>query len=776
MTSLAQSDTVSGSQTQVTRGTLTVAAVFFVSGIPALIYQLVWQRALFTMFGINIEAVTVVIAGFLMGLGIGSFLGGRISRRPSLNLLVAFGAIELVIAACGAMSLRIIAFVGSYTLDLPPIPLTTVTIALLFVPTLFMGSTLPILSVYLVRRSRNVGQSVGFLYCVNTIGSATACLLCVLFLMDRMGMQGAVTIAALINFIVGALALCEAWRERGRKDALARSTVPAVEPAPSLMRRSVPELVFAVLLSGFVGYVSLSYEVVWFRAFSIASNTSPAFALVLGVYLAGIANGALRLRSRFSASLPQPQSMYLISLCTLGAGILGYALLPLAAYSATTAFGYFYPMLLMIFVQTTISGMIFPLVCHYGVSPDDNAGAGVSLIYLANILGSVGGTLLTGFVLMDALSISAISALLGMVGVGLAGLVAWRGGLPRRRWQAIVALAGIAGVAMPALSGTLFDKFYEHLLSNSQIESGTRFVETVENRSGVITVDEKLNVYGSGIYDGRLAIDLMNDQNVLVRPFSLSLFHPDPEDVLLIGLATGAWEQVIANHPQVKHVTIIEINPGYLQIIRKYPVVASLLDNPKVEIVIDDGRRWLNRHPERKFDAIIQNTTWYFRPNATNLLSQEYLRLNAGHLRDGGVIMYNTTGSARVQRTGCALFSGVRVLNALVLSPTSMTLDSERLRRTLADYRINGRPVLDIGVPAQRARLDEIVSTLTPPAAGVPREGEPMESCGGILARTKGLAAVTDDNMGEEWELLAASDPLLQRIHSALGIGSVGQH
>ena len=84
--------------------------------------------------------------------------------------------------------------------------------------------------------------------------------------------------------------------------------------------------------------------------------------------------------------------------------------------------------------------------------------------------------------------------------------------------------------------------------------------------------------------------------------------------------------------------------------------------------------------------------------------------------------------------------------------------------------------MLDIGVPAQRARLDEIVSTLTPPAAGVPREGEPMESCGGILARTKGLAAVTDDNMGEEWELLAASDPLLQRIHSALGIGSVGQH
>ena len=82
-----------------------------------------------------------------------------------------------------------------------------------------------------------------------------------------------------------------------------------------------------------------------------------------------------------------------------------------------------------------------------------------------------------------------------------------------------------------------------------------------------------------------------------------------------------------------------------------WSLVASLLDNPKVEIVIDDGRRWLNRHPERKFDAIIQNTTWYYRPNVTNLLSREYLALVAAHLREGGVIMYNTTGSLRVQRT-----------------------------------------------------------------------------------------------------------------------------
>jgi spermidine synthase len=320
------------------------------------------------------------------------------------------------------------------------------------------------------------------------------------------------------------------------------------------------------------------------------------------------------------------------------------------------------------------------------------------------------------------------------------------------------------------LSGTLFSRFYDHLLTNSELQPGAPFIESVENRSGVINVDASLNVYGSGMYDGRIAIDLMNDENLLIRPFSLSLFHPDPEEVLMVGLATGAWAQVIADHPQVKHVTIVEINPGYLQIVRKYRVVASLLDNPKVEIVIDDGRRWLNRHPERKFDAIIQNTTWYFRPNATNLVSEEYLRLSAAHLRDGGVIMYNTTGSARVLRTGCMLFPGVRVVNNVVMSPKPMTLDSERLRRTLAAYRIDGRPMLDVAVPVERARLDEIVALLAPPPRGEPRAAAAIEDCGGVLARTEGLTPVTDDNMGEEWGHLAIADQLMKRVQGSVGI------
>src|SRR6267378_2633952 len=81
--------------------------LFFLSGFPALLYQIVWQRALFTLYGVNVESVTMVVTAFMLGLGLGSVLGGTISRSQHLPLLRVFGLVELLIAACGVFSLKI---------------------------------------------------------------------------------------------------------------------------------------------------------------------------------------------------------------------------------------------------------------------------------------------------------------------------------------------------------------------------------------------------------------------------------------------------------------------------------------------------------------------------------------------------------------------------------------------------------------------------------------------------------------------------------------------
>ena len=93
-----------------------VYLAFFFSGFPALIYQLVWQRSLFTIYGVNIESITVVVTAFMVGLGLGSLLGGAISRNRWVHPLVAFGIFELGIGVFGLASPHLFEIVGAHTL------------------------------------------------------------------------------------------------------------------------------------------------------------------------------------------------------------------------------------------------------------------------------------------------------------------------------------------------------------------------------------------------------------------------------------------------------------------------------------------------------------------------------------------------------------------------------------------------------------------------------------------------------------------------------------
>src|SRR5438128_2399449 len=91
-----------------------IFVLFLASGIPALIYEIVWQRALFAIYGINIESVTIVVSGFMLGLGLGSLGGGALSRSPHFSPIRLFAVAELGTALFGAVSLSIFHFIAEY--------------------------------------------------------------------------------------------------------------------------------------------------------------------------------------------------------------------------------------------------------------------------------------------------------------------------------------------------------------------------------------------------------------------------------------------------------------------------------------------------------------------------------------------------------------------------------------------------------------------------------------------------------------------------------------
>ncbi|MCA8938996.1 MAG: methyltransferase domain-containing protein, partial [Planctomycetes bacterium] len=238
-----------------------------------------------------------------------------------------------------------------------------------------------------------------------------------------------------------------------------------------------------------------------------------------------------------------------------------------------------------------------------------------------------------------------------------------------------------------------------------------------------------------------------------VRAYALGAFHPKPKRVLMIGLASGSWAQVVAHHPDVEELIVVEINPGYIDAIRSHEQTRSLLDNPKVKIVIDDGRRWLRNNPDERFDAAVTNTTWHFRSHASALLSVEFLELIKSHLKEDGVYLYNTTSSERVQRTGMTVFEhGYRIINNIIVSKSPMKVDWEGLKEELIAYRIDGKPVLDLSIPEHKERFDEI-KTLLATYASEEERGYALETRESILKRTEGMELITDDNMGTEWDL-----------------------
>ncbi len=209
---------------------LWIYAVFLLSGFAALLYQIVWQRALYAIYGINIESVTMIVTAFMLGLGIGSLAGGIVSKDPKKPVLLYFSVVEAGIGLFGLASLSIFHAVGNVTLGMSAVPTFIVTFLLVLFPTMLMGSTLPLLVAHLVRENKNVGKSVGTLYFVNTLGSAFASAASVLYILGHAGQAGSVRVAALLNVTVSLLAYV-AHRRAQRPDEIAKTLADVAKAA-----------------------------------------------------------------------------------------------------------------------------------------------------------------------------------------------------------------------------------------------------------------------------------------------------------------------------------------------------------------------------------------------------------------------------------------------------------------------------------------------------------------------------------------------------------------
>lgn len=502
----------------------------------------------------------------------------------------------------------------------------------------------------------------------------------------------------------------------------------------------------ALLVVALSGFIALSYEILWYRAFGLLlSNAPEAFGLLLGAYLFGLAFGSLAsMRLTSDESTGDPRKLRAIAALVFVAGAVSFVSIP--AFAQLAPYARWIPQVTIVATAAGALGAIFPLVSHACIAPREQVGVRLSQLYLANIIGSSLGSLLTGLWLLDIASLRTICAGLFLGSLLLTTALYTASKPPRGQRSAVYAGVVVLGVSSVLLTPVLFDRVYERLCYRDELTPTTRYAEIVENRSGIITVTADGVVWGGGAYEGELNTRPAANRNLIERAYAVGAVQPHPHRVLLIGLASGSWAQVLAHMPGVESLTVVEINPGYLEVIRRHAEVAGILTNPTVEIHIDDARRWLLKNVERRFDVIVQNTPLHWRNNTTTLLSREFLELCKQRLTPGGVYYYNTTWSDEAEQTGVTVFPYTVMFDSFIAaSDTPVTFDVKRWESLVTNFQIEGKRVLDPEIERDRPELARLIRLGSFAPAGVVQTREQIE------ASSHGAEVVTDDNMATEW-------------------------
>ncbi|HEX6198986.1 MAG TPA: fused MFS/spermidine synthase, partial [Thermoanaerobaculia bacterium] len=726
--------------------TLRVALLLLGSGFCSLVYQIAWLRLLRLVFGSSTAAGAAVLAIFMGGLGLGSLLLGPRADR-SRNPLLLYAGLEAGIAVAAGLSPLLVAAVrwlylavgGTAALGLAGGTVVRLVLAALVlgVPVFLMGGTLPA-TVRAVTRAADAGRrGLGLLYAANTLGAVAGTVVTTFYAVELLGTARTVWVAALLNLLVAVFARAlsrttvEAGAAPAEAAALAPEAAPETAPAtpePTAPRAPVPLVLAAAAVTGFAFFLM---ELVWYRMLApILGGTSYTFGLILAVALLGIGLGGLayslgseRVRptlAGFAATcslealaLAVPfflgDRLALLSLSLLDLDALGFGGLVLG-WSVVTA--------IVVLPAALVAGYQFPLLVAVLGAGRAGVGREVGLTYTANTAGAIVGSIAGGFGLLPLLSAPGtwratvlLLVLLALAALAVAALRPGAGQGAGRR--AVGTVAGLAAASVLLVLAHGPTAFWRHSGigagrfpgapsdPNELREAIHRSESTVEWEEDGLESSVAL-IAGTGytfIVNGKADGSAIGDAGTQVMSGLVgSMLHERPERVLVVGLGTGSTAGWLAQVPTIERVDVVELEPAIVRVAEWCSAVNhDALENPKVEVLLGDGRELLLTTDER-YDVIFSEPSNPYRAGISSLYTREFYRAARDRLTEGGIFLQFLQGyevDSSVVRTAYAtlgsVFPAVESWQTLpgdlllVATEEPIVHDLERVRRRAAE-------------------------------------------------------------------------------------------
>jgi len=549
---------------------------FFFSGFCGILYELIWLRLAMAQFGVTTALVSIVLSAFMAGLGIGAWGTGELLRRPrriTFPPLRLYALAELLIAVSAVIvpeefvaGHRLLAHVtsavsfssGSYYL------ISGAWVAVTLIPwCACMGATIP-LAMFAIRREAPIEspRSFSFLYLSNVLG-ATLGTIFPLFSIESRGFHFSLLIGATVNCSIATSAyILTVMRKR------AALTTSPNEPVTTTRTRNWHPLLPLFL----TGLTSMGMEVVWIRMFTPFIGVMVySFAAVLAVYLlATFVGSAVYRDSKQDARPANPVVWPALSFL---------AILPVLVCDPRIPVNMLVRVLLGIAPFAAAAGYLTPkLVDKWSNGDPDSAGTA----YAVNILGCILGPLISGFFLLPHLSEAWTLLVFAVLWLLVAPYSLLAENTAKQRWRGFPAL--VSGT----LTLTLFfiSRSFENSFPGRQLvrDSTATVIATGEG------MEKRLLINGNGM-------TFLTPITKVMAHLPLAFLSRPPRSALVICFGMGTtFRALLSWHIST---TAVELVPSVPKMFWYYHSDAlQLLQSPSSRVVVDDGRRFL----ERTFD------------------------------------------------------------------------------------------------------------------------------------------------------------------------------
>lgn len=640
--------------------------LFTASGFSGLIYQSIWSHYLKLFLGHAAYAQSLVLATFMGGMAIGSWISSRRSPRWR-NLLLAYaiaeGAIGLMAIVFHATFLSATGMAYDWILPALGSPAAATAFkwslsALLILPqSVLLGMTFPLMAGGIIRlHPQNSGATISMLYFTNSLGAAAGVLASGFVLIEKVGLPGTILTAGLLNIAL-ALFVWVLVKQGRAPDAPERTASLPRAPAVAGYR-----LLLAVSL--LTGTASFIYEIGWIRMLSMVFGSSThAFELMLSAFILGLALGGLWIRRRIDG-IAAPErflgavqvAMGLCALATLVLYDQTYALMEwlMSAISRSES-GYVVfnvssqLIALSVMLPTAFcAGTTLPLITHC-LLRDGNGEKAIGAVYAANTVGAIVGVIAAVHVGLPLLGLKGMMTAGAGLDIALGLVLLWRaaGG----RWLPAAASALGTGALIATLALVQLDPYK---MASGVFRHGRvldRQAATIEyHRDGktatvnLVRTGSTLGLHTNGKPDATLNTSNQGaprpDELAQVLSAALPLAaNPGARSAANIGFGSGATSHVLLTAPWLTAVDSIEIEPFIVDAARRFqPRNELAYTDPRSRIFYEDAKTFFSLH-DKRYDIIVSEPSNPWVSGTASLFTEEFYGRVRRHLNADGVFV-----------------------------------------------------------------------------------------------------------------------------------------